>query len=133
MQPTIYQGWLWNPINYYIEKCIDEIITEIYKADGLISIEALSKKVSPPRFVSISLQSFIRKYPDKFHIYTEITRGIKYVQRPKHPFHLPTSNHLCVNMGQDRISNISEYEPDVECADLIIFPEKSPKSNKYFS
>lgn len=97
------RGWIWNDIDYYKEKLLCEVADQINKANGRINVEELSKLVQVPPCIKTSLRVFLRQYPDRAFIRTDLTSGILWVQNANpNGFQLPTFETLPVEIGEIR-------------------------------
>eukprot|EP01038_Epipyxis_sp_PR26KG_P007279 gene7279-9921_t len=71
LEPTLSGAWLWNSIEFYNE----QLILTIQKAIELsekkrILLQNIESQIDIPPPIKCSLRVFIRKYPDRIHMYT---------------------------------------------------------------
>ena len=95
------RGWIWNDINYYKEKLLNEVATEVTNAHGRLNVEELAKLVHVPPCIKTSLRVFLRQYPERAFIRTDLTSGILWVQNAnQNGFQLPTFETMPVDIGE---------------------------------
>ena len=96
VEPTIPGGWVWHPMEYYLEKFNHDLIHTIRGYGSCMAIEELAKKVFIPPFIKTSLRVYMRKYPECFQIHCETTTDRVWVREalplPKRLLSLPSSS-----------------------------------------
>jgi hypothetical protein len=112
VEPTMTATWLWNPIEYYETKLLEDILKAIDMNEGRASLPAISGLLTPPPPIKISLQRFISQYPDQIHVYTDTTSGIKWIQRPYHEFQLPTYSNYSFELGIAQQLDLPDFNFD---------------------
>lgn len=73
VEPTLPAGWLWNSEEYYIERCLDEVALRLIVSP--MELKQLAKSTKLPPFLSNSLRSLLRQYPERFHLTVNGTSG----------------------------------------------------------
>lgn len=109
VEPTLSGSWLWNPIEYYENKLIEEILAIVDQQPGQrIALSSLEPLVQVPPCIAkkSNLRAFLRKYPEKFFIHTEVSDFVHWVHRSTHPYQLPTFGDIAIEIG-----NFKHYEP----------------------
>lgn len=68
LEPTTPLCWQWEKIEYYWEKTVKALVENIDPQDGC-NISHLFRNVSlPPPMYAVDFTTFMRKYPDIFHM-----------------------------------------------------------------
>lgn len=95
------RGWVWNPKEYYQEKLLREVCEAIEQAGGRRSIADLTKELFVPPPIGSSLQVFLRTFPDRVFIRTDITSRTMWahVANPR-AFQLPTFETMPIAIGE---------------------------------
>jgi hypothetical protein len=76
IEPTLQNGWYWNDHDYYIKRCLKNIAELLEtRAGKSAGIDGITNLVSLPPFIKCSLRSFLRQYPDRFHMTIDINTG----------------------------------------------------------
>jgi hypothetical protein len=104
VEPTLSMAWMWNPIEWYHEKLLSEVCeivtnTVTPTGTGRINLKELSAKIQPPPCIKTSLRVFLRKYPERVYIHTDVTDGSLWVHCVTRPYQLPTFGNFSVEIG----------------------------------
>lgn len=105
----IFPGiWTWESKEYYEDKCIKDCIKAIKATGhGRIKYEDLLLVVPlPPGVKCPSLRVFLRKFPDKIHVYTDIGIDEMWILECNKDRQMPTFSTQNVTIG-----HIPFYEP----------------------
>ena len=107
VEPTLRGGWLWNPMGYYHEQLLQEVGRVVRSSPmGRVLLDDLVQRVTIPPCVRTSLKVFLRQYPDRIYIHTDLTEGHWWVHLVTKPFQLPTFGHMNIEIGR-----IKHYQP----------------------
>jgi len=107
VEPTLQGGWLWNPVSYYHEQLLQEVGRVVRSSPmGRVLFDDLVQRVSVPPCIRTSLKVFLRQYPDRIYIHTNLTEGDWWVHMASKPFQLPTFGHMNIEIGR-----IKHYQP----------------------
>ena len=100
VEPTIPGGWVWHPMEYYIEKFNNDLVHTIRGYGGCMAVEELAKKIFVPPIVKTSLRVYMRKYPERFQIHCETTTDRVWVREalslPKRLSSVPSSSTVAL-------------------------------------
>lgn len=108
VEPTLRGGWLWNPMGYYHEQLLQEVGRVVRSSPmGRVLLDDLVQRVTIPPCVRTSLKVFLRQYPDRIYIHTDLTEGHWWVHLATKPFQLPTFGHMNIEIGR-----IKHYQPE---------------------
>ena len=104
VEPTIPGGWVWHPMEYYIEKFNNDLINTIRGYGSCMAVEDLAKRIFIPPFIKTSLRVYMRKYPERFQIHCETTTDRVWVREalplPKRLLSIPSSSSTVASMDQ---------------------------------
>jgi len=92
IRPSTKGCWMWEPIEYYWERTLEDIASKVDAEDGT-SLETLEQKVVfpyPMKRSGVVLSDFMRKYPEVFQMEVN-TRGEREIHcRLNEGYKLPT-------------------------------------------
>lgn len=107
VEPTLRGGWLWNPVGYYHEQLLQEVGRVVRSSPlGRVLVDDLVQRVTIPPCIRTSLKVFLRQYPDRIYIHTDLTEGYWWVHLATKPFQLPTFGHMNIEIGR-----IKHFQP----------------------
>jgi hypothetical protein len=107
VEPTLGGGWLWNPVSYYHEQLLQEVGRVVRSSPmGRVLLDDLVQRVTIPPCIHTSLKVFLRQYPDRIYIHTDLTEGHWWVHLATKPFQLPTFGHMNIEIGR-----IKHFQP----------------------
>lgn len=107
VEPTLRGGWLWNPVGYYHEQLLQEVGRVVRSSPiGRVLLDDLVQRVTIPPCIHTSLKVFLRQYPDRIYIHTDLTEGHWWVHLTTKPFQLPTFGHMNIEIGR-----IKHFQP----------------------
>ena len=73
VRPTAPHVWLWHPLRTYEERLIEAAEAVLRgRDDRCLALEVLAPLVFKPPCLTGGLKSFLRKYPDRFHMETDV-------------------------------------------------------------
>lgn len=99
LEPTLSGSWLWNSMDYYVDKLCEQIRVQVRNFNGKIELAELSKRLQSPPCIKTSLRVFIRKYPERFHIYLDTTSGKFWVEETRYKKQLPSFGTMPIEIG----------------------------------
>lgn len=106
IEPTRPGSWIWNDIEYYIEKLLGEIIDILAPRNCPMLINELEKLIFYPPCFSYSFRVFLRNHPDRLRLRTDLGSGNIWIELTK-GIQLPTFEAIPLNLGY-----LSRYNPD---------------------
>ncbi|RYH13127.1 hypothetical protein EON65_36420 [archaeon] len=99
IEPTMNGSWYWNPYSYYRDKLLLDVEAIIDQHDGRLLLTILNELITCPPPITTSLRVFLRTYPERIHIYTNIGDNTMYVSRAKGLLQPPTFTLLNPTLG----------------------------------
>ena len=75
ISPTAPGGWTWHSAEYYHEKLINEIISEILLSGSYVRLQDMERKLFKPPAIKESMGVLVKQYPDRVHVRTELSTG----------------------------------------------------------
>lgn len=106
VEPTLSGSWYWNDRQYYEEKLLGEVVDCIEKEGGTITYTKLCQTVKCPPPIKSSLRVFLKTYPERIHVTTDISMGCIYLQQTKHAYQLPVYDTIPIEIG-----HMTHYKP----------------------
>ncbi|KAJ1441780.1 hypothetical protein B484DRAFT_442574 [Ochromonadaceae sp. CCMP2298] len=98
VEPTLAGAWHWEPAEYYADKLLAEVVTQIRSSpDQRMNLATL--RVTVPPSVKTSLRVFLRTYPERIYMHTDITEGDVWVHERTRPFQLPSFGNFSTQIG----------------------------------
>lgn len=113
IEPTRPGGWLWNDMEYYVEKLLNEIIEKLMKRSSPILMTELEKQIFYPPCFHYSFRVFLRQHPDQILMRTDLGSGNIWIQLAN-GIQLPKYEPIPLNLGY-----ISRYDPEEFDWDLL--------------
>eukprot|EP01031_Cornospumella_fuschlensis_P031637 gene31637-38236_t len=115
IEPTMNGSWYWNPYSYYRDKLLLDVEAIIDQHEGRLLLSRLNDLITCPPPITTSLRVFLRTYPERIHIYTNIGDNTMYVSRAKGLLQPPTFTLLNPNLGffQHFKTDVSDIIEDV--------------------
>ena len=105
VEPTISGDWYWHDYDYYAEQLLERVLDIIRSSNRIpcmLSISELSDVLGtlPPIF-RINLKAFLRRYPEKVHIYCDYSgfQSVYWVQEATHSRMVPTFGEFPIDIG----------------------------------
>ena len=107
VNPTSYNGWYWNTVEWYRDNLLKNIALEILKQPGaIISLEQIIQIFGEtPKPIKVSMKVLLKSYPERFYTRTDITTGSLWVAI-SNGWQLPSYETAPINMGV-----IEQYNP----------------------
>lgn len=123
VEPTMAGSWWWNPYSYYRDALLSQIESVIKSEGGGLFLPRLMELVQMPPPITTSLRVFLRTYPERIHMYTNVTDNSIWVQKAAGLISIPTFSPVPHNLGYFdhfcapppetlHVSNDSEDEED---------------------
>lgn len=112
VEPTMSNTWLWNPLEYYVDILTTKIYDVLDQCNGYMKISELEQIVKCPPAIKTSMQVFLRSYPERFYIYTDITSNIKWVHKSQYELQIPTFNSIPYTLGKVEKLKIPDFDFD---------------------
>ena len=99
LQPTLLRGWCWHTVGYYEDKFMRELADRVLKTeDGRIDLDQV-KSMIPLAPVLGEIKHFLRKYPEKIYLRSDLNTGKTWVHINENR-RLPTFDRLPIEMGR---------------------------------
>ena len=100
VEPTLSGSWLWETKEYYINKLLNDVCNIIKLTENnRINLKELNKKIKMPPCIKSTLRVFLRQYPERFYIHTDITNNELYIHNIIKPYQIPTFHHFSIDIG----------------------------------
>eukprot|EP01039_Chlorochromonas_danica_P010011 gene10008-11071_t len=90
IEPTLLGSWWWNPISHYQEQLLQQVEVIIDERGGGLFYSELVEVLQPPPPIKVSLRVFLRSFPERIHVYTDIVRGTMWIERAVGVLQTPT-------------------------------------------
>lgn len=111
LEPTRPGAWLWNPLNYYTQKLLDEVLHTLVHVKCPMVIEELETHVKCPPPINTSLRTFLREHPDSIRLRSDVSSNKVWVYLAE-GFQLPTFETCPMNLGSVRQFVEEEFDWD---------------------